>query len=93
MTMTEEEAKKKWCPQMAAAGMLCDETERYGSHNGVVAARCIASECMAWRFKPQEWKHAAAYGGEWIDTQEVDGWGQKGEKLPTLGYCGLAGHP
>lgn len=102
--LTEEEAKKKWCP------FVRHEGDKGGSWNRTVSAmkrifgwdggnpypeetcNCIASECMAWRFKPHEWKHKA-HGGDWIDTQETDGYGRKGEKLPTVGYCGLAGSP
>lgn len=48
--MTEEEAKKKWCPMVRAghvAGMAVN-TEPNGDF--VEATRCIASDCMMWRF-------------------------------------------
>ncbi len=55
--MTEEEAKKKWCP-LARTAFLEDSDSRgiamaainrdyFGRPNS--ACRCIASECMAWQ--------------------------------------------
>ena len=46
---TEDEARKKWCFECAKSP-LSDETERYGPHDGVIGARCLASDCMAWRW-------------------------------------------
>ncbi len=40
MILTEEEARTKWCPH--------DKTERY--NNFAAHNRCIASDCMAWRW-------------------------------------------
>lgn len=74
--MTEEEAKKKWCPQirdggtyhgMIYSGINSAETERKGYD-------CIASDCMMWRREKDD------YGDDY------------GKGIPDdLGYCGLAG--
>jgi len=42
--LTEEEAKKKWCP-FAREGL------QFGGPHGVAAGNncCIASDCMMWR--------------------------------------------
>ncbi len=84
--MTEEEAKTKWCPQMAMHALACDETCRRKGEEyapGIIAARCIGSACMAWRF------------GQWIETETFNP--QKIERVYTSdsghGYCGLAGRP
>lgn len=42
MLLTEEEAKKKWCPM---AQIIIGYNENVNS-----ASNCIASECMAWRW-------------------------------------------
>lgn len=102
MMLTEEEAKTKWCPQMAHHELACDETERRGQTNigGVIAARCIASECMAWRFEGTRTETV------WIDPkptpqQEADA-AERGESYckphyaetrVKTGYCGLASRP
>lgn len=39
--MTEDEAKTKWCPQMGIAHPKSND----GNHD-----KCIASDCMMWRF-------------------------------------------
>lgn len=78
--MTEQEARKKWCP-FARRGAVLDE-------NYVAAVnrlsdmdnwpKCIASDCMAWRW-----------------SEELDkGWaGKDGTNKTNDGYCGLAGKP
>lgn len=45
--MTEEEAKKKWCP-FARLGEVGATYNRCGFHAGL---NCIASDCMAWVFE------------------------------------------
>ena len=89
MTMTESDAREKWCP--FARGFHGDNRAAYGSHgDGPVeddyskemAANypCITSDCMAW---------------EWDADQQV------GDYLPVnagklkmrRGYCGRARAP
>lgn len=45
--MTEDEARKKWCPMVR---FLSNEPEeRYPEgHIACTAGRCIASDCMMW---------------------------------------------
>lgn len=85
--ITEEEARKCWCPYGAGVlpryrldddrrtePMLLDKTE----------ARCIASECMAWR------KRESA---EFIVKADA-AFRRDGVRLvSTEGFCGLAGAP
>ena len=61
--MTEDEAKTKWCPfvrvSIATGGQdtyavnriaKLDDKDLVGNTPGT---RCIASECMAWRWNPE----------------------------------------
>lgn len=87
---TEEEAKTKWCP-FAREVYVPPESHCPGTvanrdyDSAPYGCRCIASECMAWR-----WSHFTAghakHGSDYIS----DGCppGKKAE-----GYCGLAGRP
>jgi len=86
--LTEEEAKKKWCPESRAAPILMpDVTISCITNRDVSLAvdpglqypatqNCIASECMAWR-----WKTAPSTDSAWPDS------------VPPTGYCGKAGAP
>lgn len=90
MLLTEDEAKKKWCP-------FARTVERYDGFNSsprnrvaqvegdnalVLAAdltgvQCIASGCAAWR--------AGIYDHQRNLSEE--------NRTPGVGYCGLAGRP
>lgn len=76
--MTEDEARKKWCPFARSGAYVGSGLEfspvsgcavnRDGPATSTIDAsgtRCIASECMAWRWRPGT--------------------------NPPLGFCGLAG--
>jgi len=81
--MTEDEAKKKWCPMVRAgdvntygcatlAGawnsyMQKVDVDKYKLIRNPKEARCLASKCMMWR--------------EYVADLEL------------YGYCGLAGKP
>lgn len=77
--MTEDEARKKWCPMVRTgltAGMAVNHHVG-SSHDSPQAGdvhdetRCIASDCMMWR----QYKTAGC-----------------GPDDHASGYCGLAGH-
>lgn len=81
MRHTEDEAKTKWCP-LAPTYTL-------------PSSRCIASECMAWRWAQKrnpDWKPEPGYMMSVTPTHPADD-----EPLyvadPEHGYCGLAGQP
>ena len=86
MTLTEEEAKTKWCP-FARVGV----SENVSSHSanrtplgGVDglnnANLCIGSDCMAWRPVVINEMTEVVFAG----TREGK---------PGAGFCGLAGEP
>ena len=73
---TEGQAKKKWCPfQNGRHGPVERPVAKGGKWD-----RCIASECMAWRWLKIKGK--AVPSGEETVTISKD-----------IGYCGLAGNP
>jgi hypothetical protein len=92
--MTEDEARRKWCPfarvavintkKGAAANRWPDDEE---SEYATTTNHCIGSSCMAWRqtgFLP---------GHRWQAHNDE----QKHEAFirshPLEGFCGLAGKP
>lgn len=90
MTLTEEEAKTKRC-----CGPQGYRHDTEGSY------RCIASECMAWRWVEPETEYYPGYseGGIPLDKPAGDGWEKSGagwsRQWPVVrrGFCGLAGTP
>jgi hypothetical protein len=50
--MTEEEAKTKWCPMVRTTSNPsgCCSINRLYVSSVTTETRCIASECMAWRW-------------------------------------------
>ena len=98
MTLTEEEAKKKWCPY---ANTTARGAANVGSWNRfedsppekTAGVCCIASECMAWR-----WTHMRHFA-EPANTSDLypDNKGylarKNGDDMERIGYCGLAGAP
>ena len=76
--MTEQEARKKWCPQgrvHSSAGSY----NRTESRTVDGPCKCIASDCMSWR---------------WIRDPLLN-FVMEGKPVPDYtgehGYCGLAG--
>ena len=96
--MTEEEARKKWCP---FARQMVEIRSQGGGVTGPVAVAsanrfnddkgtlCVASGCMAWRWGESKFEGAqavvdAGHGRQRIGTVDVE---------IKRGYCGLAGKP
>lgn len=79
MLLTEEDAQRKWCP----FAREMNDTD-LPTTNGSDQFTCIASKCMAWRWK----------GTHLPDENEVDNTGKSpgmSWNKRTYGYCGLAG--
>jgi len=76
--MTEEEARKKWCPMARVENINGNRAQTVAN---IDESRCIASDCMLWRWKrtPQE---AALQSGL---SQKFH--------CTAVGYCGLGGKP
>lgn len=76
--MTEEEARKKWCPhgRIYSSEGAFNRTE---TRTATGPCRCIASDCMAWRWITDPLVDFVANGKTVIDYQSEHG------------YCGLAG--
>ena len=76
--MTEEEARKKWCPhgRVRSSSSAYNRSENYAVDG---PSKCIASDCMAWRWVKDPLIAFVANGKPVPDY--------KGEH----GYCGLAG--
>lgn len=67
--MTEDEAKSKWCQ------------ERDEATANLIGAHCMASDCMAWRWKNKP--------GGYVDYDDAKG----RAAYNATGYCGKAGVP
>ena len=87
--MTEDEARQKWCPfarvaMISSSDIECPPCNRLaidgvsGLEKNPAGARCIASDCMAWR-----WHTSPA------QAVEINARGNAGAK--AHGVCGLAG--
>lgn len=84
MLLTEKEARNKWCPFTRAEvdGSVINRTALgYGDDE---AWRCIASDCMAWRWTETVYRDPAT--DEYSSTKV----GSYTENLKR-GYCGIAG--
>lgn len=85
---TEDEAKTKWCPMVRITPgnehwhrLTNREAPLIGPDidGHLIACRCIASACMAWRWATEYTAGPPRYEPE--------------AKPVTRGYCGLAGRP
>ncbi len=74
--MTEDEAKKKWCPHATDHNRIVtggkQDLVKDGPGKGVGWNCCIASDCMMWRLERED------YGDNYGDNIPVN-----------RGYCGL----
>ena len=84
--MTEDDARSRWCPMVRNAGGIdwtgsANRDPQSGS-TGADAPyyKCIASDCMMWRWKISPTEAAVANA-------------QADVGLGSDGYCGLAGKP
>lgn len=106
---TEEEARKLWCPFARSLPMRenasGDNFETLPPHNRTIdeggkhfmdTARCIASECAAWRWE-RGWIGTNSITGvthrtsDWNNRYVSKGW--EYAPLKGKGFCGLAGMP
>ena len=89
--MTEDEARTKWCPH--ARLLTASERDRvepglpvgYNRHPSTVgvifgAARCLASDCMAWRWSVTP-----------IEAERANADERNSVKAVATGFCGMAG--
>lgn len=70
MLLTEDEAKEMWCPfarysSGTAAANRWKQSEPTPHALNPVPCRCIASECMAWRWKDQPPENKVAGEDSW----------------------------
>jgi hypothetical protein len=81
MLLTEEQARGKWCAHArtvvsnTAFNRIFARIEFVTSPEG---CRCIASECMSWR---------------WSEPNFLPRTEAEAKANPPKGYCGLAGRP
>jgi hypothetical protein len=106
--MTEDEARVKWCPYAMTVGGEMTRTgaaipAQGGAFNRIahkdtngftvpVATKCIASACMAWRWRKipnPAWKDDSMLGG--YPRENPYSREPTGIDSTTDGYCGLAG--
>ena len=116
MMHTEEQAREKWCPHarttyVGDSGAEQFPSNRYGTSDGTnfnpKDCRCIASDCMAWRWVPlkvtPEYLDAVRALAE--ETAEKAPFAKAARAIadkpeahglpsePFCGGCGLAGKP
>lgn len=89
MILTEEEARKKWCPHARELGRAQDGgniSRLVAGYNrggdGAMIPSCIGSACMAWR-----WAEAKKIRDIDLVTSDVV------DLPPRVGFCGLSGTP
>lgn len=88
MTMTEEEARTKWCPMHRVSASPAGDI--YGNMPNRNADTCAASLCMAWR-----WQQSPQQAAMWakLSADGVAAGGKEWTDLDPVGFCGLAGSP
>lgn len=92
MLTTKAEARRKWCPEARSMYDHCTEEGQYSpAYNRInsrssvdipspVSCRCIASDCMMWR-----WHEASSTVSNPADREE--------RNKSRRGFCGKAGKP
>jgi len=81
MLLTEQKAKERWCPFVRFTEG-CDDAaaNRWEETVNPERCRCIASQCMAWRWFDGEFTNEPEHVRRPLTDQR-------------RGYCGLAGEP
>jgi len=91
--MTEDEAKKKWCPQ----SRVTVDGERILTNMPNDVMRCVGSQCMAWRWKYVEvlfnWKTKEVKPVVPFEPYDSEKWALLTDASKTEGFCGLANKP
>ena len=88
---TEPEARKRWCPY-ARVGSDAMNRPIVDLAITMQAARCIASECMAWRWEGLA-KRAETIGLSMAHATRPAEPGELEHHMQRRGFCGLAGRP
>lgn len=94
MTMTEAEAKTKWCPNVRIAvhaghgGAACN---RHPEGSVKEDTLCIASACMFWRWDVDSSPAMEALAKARMQSEMTQA--RAMSYVPTRGYCGQAGKP
>ena len=82
--MTEDEARKKWCPMVRPSSIAMKDIRE--AHE----MKCVASECMMWRWGDGDgYQMVQLESGNYktlMTTGEVESYAN----YPQCGYCGLA---
>lgn len=90
MLVTEKEAQEKWCPEARYVTEnfhpATNSWKTGGKENrSPLACRCIASDCMMWR-----WADVPGVGD---DQERLDEIRDRQSSGFAFGYCGKAGAP
>ena len=98
--MTEDEARQKWCPfarvaMISSSDIECPPCNRLaidgvsGLEKNPAGARCIASDCMAWRQTATLWlREGVANPVRAVGDTPAP---YQSKQVGSEGYCGLAG--
>lgn len=99
--MTEAEAKTKWCHQARFTGTPSDDLVPNRSDPIEDSTRCIASDCMAWRWSEPKrtaafleavQKHMRAQDKPNFNTAVQKVYAETGGQFERVeGHCGLGG--
>lgn len=80
MNLTEAEAASKWCPHSRQSDVGHWPYTTHGAY------RCIASECMAWRWVPPEPYRPSPNMWHYLANKH-----RPSPQRQPRGFCGLAG--
>ena len=94
--MTEDEARKKVCPEGAGERVtIPNTTASTGAHR--YRTTCVASDCMWWRWSDDiegRYQREPPEGEGWTHMEAIGGLAHWARASSTgHGYCGAAGPP